>query len=349
MNSTEAQQTPDPNTGTHADQNENGFWSNDNDNAKVTFVANGSDGSEPFPKPVIQVQEVPTGNLTITKQVTGIDSGDLNLINGQKFTFNIKKLTSENGDTDTGFTDEELGFVNGVKQIAITGAGATTVEGLPEGYYCVEEVTDGLTAVGDYEYIGNSVSVDSVTIVSNTTVSVTVTNTYAHRDKTLTITKKVEGNMGDRDHDFEFEITVLNGNDTLLENDVYREIAGTAQKSGTALDNLTFNTEGKATFTLQNDQIFIITIPHGCQYIVEEVNNEGYNVTVEVNSGNGSYNSESGQLKGTLTADTSATFTNDRTVNPPTGLIHTSAPFAAMIIIALGAVVIFITGRRIRR
>lgn len=41
--------------------------------------------------------------------------------------------------------------------------------------------------------------------------------------------------------------------------------------------------------------------------------------------------------------------TNEKIIYPPTGLIHTSAPFAVMIIIALGAVVIFITGRRIRR
>lgn len=49
-----AKQEPDPGTGTHADSNEKGFFSNGE--AKVTFTANDETGSVTFPKPVIQVQ-----------------------------------------------------------------------------------------------------------------------------------------------------------------------------------------------------------------------------------------------------------------------------------------------------
>ena len=71
MNSNAAKQPPDKGTGTHADNNEQGFWSNDNDHAQVTFTANGQSGYELFPKPVIQVKKPTTGNLTITKEISG--------------------------------------------------------------------------------------------------------------------------------------------------------------------------------------------------------------------------------------------------------------------------------------
>ena len=62
MDSDAAKQTPDDNTGTHSETNpkQQGFWSNDNENAKVTYTANGEKGSKNFPKPVIQVQETET-------------------------------------------------------------------------------------------------------------------------------------------------------------------------------------------------------------------------------------------------------------------------------------------------
>ena len=37
MGSDNAKQTPDQNTGTHADNNEQGFWSNDNEQSLATY------------------------------------------------------------------------------------------------------------------------------------------------------------------------------------------------------------------------------------------------------------------------------------------------------------------------
>ena len=352
MGSDAAGQTPDSGTGTHAEKGEQGFWSNVNENAKVTFTANGEDGEEFFPKPVIQVQKVPTGSLTVTKVFAGIDAEDSDVIGTSEFTFTIEKLKENNEGNlvvDTDFTDTELGFTDGVKTITITGAASQTISGLPTGQYRVTETAESIPeSIGDYVYVSNSISPENpVTVEKDQTAAVTVTNTYNHRDKTLTITKKVDGNMGDRTHDFDFELTVLQENGELLTADDYRQIAGTAEKNEAPLSDLEFDENGKAAFTLRNNQTFTIAIPHGCQYTVEEVNNDGYKVGIKVTAGDGDV--DNGKLTGTLTENISATFTNDRTVNPPTGLIHTSAPFAAMIIIALGAVVIFITGRRIRR
>lgn len=83
-----AKQTPDAATGTHADQHEVGFWSNDNDNAKVTFDAISTDeddtitGTDPgktalFPKPVIQVPEKKTAILTLQKTFAGLTDEDV--------------------------------------------------------------------------------------------------------------------------------------------------------------------------------------------------------------------------------------------------------------------------------
>lgn len=85
MGSDAAKQTPDDNTGTHSETNpkQQGFWSNEN--AKVTYTANGEEGSKNFPKPVIQVTEEKTTDITIIKQ----DSTGKNLPGA---TFRLYKL-----------------------------------------------------------------------------------------------------------------------------------------------------------------------------------------------------------------------------------------------------------------
>lgn len=100
MGSGAAQMTPEENTGTHWEQKdengnpEKGFWSNDIDNAKVTYKAittdeNGNETSSTegfamFPKPVIRVQEETTANLTIVKNIYGLSQDQVvNLVNGE--------------------------------------------------------------------------------------------------------------------------------------------------------------------------------------------------------------------------------------------------------------------------
>lgn len=288
--------------------------------------------------------EIPaTGNLSLSKVVTGIDDSDNSLATQAIFTFKISKLNDDN-TVDTTYNDETLGFVNGVKTVEVHGQSTVPISNLLAGNYSISEVTYPQSLGEEYVFVEKS-GEGTVAVEKDATANATVTNIYEHRDKTLTITKKVDGNMGDRTRDFEFELTVLDENGNLLNEAEYQQIAGTAEKNGVAL-GLAFGDQGKATFTLQNNHTFTITIPHGYHYTVEEVNNNGYEVKIEVT---GSGTAENGQLKGNLTADTSATFTNTRNINPPTGLIHSSTPFAAMIIIALGALIVFITGRRIRR
>lgn len=81
MGSDNAKQTPDQNTGTHADNNEQGFWSNDNEQSLVTYrpvrtdngvEVVGDKADKPFPKPVIQVNTAEvSGALQVVKHLEG--------------------------------------------------------------------------------------------------------------------------------------------------------------------------------------------------------------------------------------------------------------------------------------
>lgn len=138
MSNAAAQQTPDDNTGTHSEygddgQKDKGFWSNDNDNAKVTFTANGKDGSQAFPRPVIQVPEKTTVNLTLEKTFAGLTDEDVYfLLFGQytlpetpsetdldsyynaNFSFDVNfcdtSMKTEGGDDDHWMVKDEPGY-----------------------------------------------------------------------------------------------------------------------------------------------------------------------------------------------------------------------------------------------
>lgn len=127
MNSDAAKQTPDTGTGTHADKNEQGFWSNDNDNAKVTYTANGESGSENFPKPVIQVQE---SSLDITIKKVNDDNAPLH---GAEFTLvgNDGKQYQVTANTDDSSTYSVTGLKDGTYTLTETKA--------PDGYQLPNE------------------------------------------------------------------------------------------------------------------------------------------------------------------------------------------------------------------
>ena len=120
MGNPAAQQTPDDNTGTHSilgedGQKDKGFWSNDNDNAKVTYTANNVSNLEaPFPKPVIQVQgpasvTIPAGGLEVTKSVDNW----ADLIS-KEFSFNVEAIaTGEEGQDGYTSADDAAEFAWG--------------------------------------------------------------------------------------------------------------------------------------------------------------------------------------------------------------------------------------------
>lgn len=366
MNYAAAQQTPDDNTGTHSipDEDNNyskdkGFWSNDNENAKVTFTANGEPGAQAFPKPVIQVTEEPTGSLKIVKDVQGIDDSDVVSVVGRTtFTFQLEKVIPVEGSNDEytlddAFTDSTLGFTGGVKDnITITGKGQSNViSGLPEGRYRVTETNTGtVDADSDYEFVSNNGPVVvEVTkdITSDAPVEATITNTYKHKDKILTVKKIVAGTMATDGDTFNFTLALTNKNGNPYTGEIPEN---NKLLKGTKDGEYTFTLTGKMTTPDSLD----ITLPYNVCATVTEAEAEGYTKVEHREYATGTdpenFAGGSGSDKVTMSQNKTIEFRNTKDlVGPPTGLERNDTPYALMISVAVMAGLALVGGTVVRR
>jgi fibro-slime domain-containing protein len=328
--------TGEAETGTHA--TEAGFWSNDNDKAKVTYhvTANTPELSKAFPKPVIQVN---TADLTITKQIVvdGDRNADLSVFNNHSFTFTVK------GNDATNSTVEKTATITWNAE----GENTVKVENLPMGDYTITE-TDPTSAPEGYTYTGNGNPVSAT--VSSSGGSATVTNHYKHDDVTLTVTKTVGGNMGDTspENKFDFKLTLTKGGSP------YSLTSEEAEKQGLTV----VNNSGEAvyyTFQLASGENKAITLSYGVTAKVEETDRPDYKelsrkyLTEAESSERGTYvevNYQEQLLNGDYTFD----FQNTRDIITPTGLEdnHTK-PFGLMVGVAVMAGMALVGGAVVRR
>lgn len=257
-----------------------------------------------------------------------------------------------------------LGNITG----ATFGAGDATVAGatgnitiaLPEYSktgvyeYTLKEVATNATA--GVTYFGNTIRlVVSVVNGENNTLRVaavhaegvgadgeklsksdTFTNTYTAN--TITVSKTVTGNLGDKTKDFKFTI-----NFEKAEN----ENAPTAITY--TVDNVEHTVafaDGKASveFTLRNGQsLSFVNVPAGVKYTVTEndYTEDGY--TTKVNGTNGNATE-----KITMTGEAAThTFENSKGADIDTGVILDNAPYIALLaIVAIGGVALMLNKRR---
>lgn len=363
MNNVAAQQTPDDNTGTHSVKDKDGnkqqgFWSNDNDNAKVTFTANGESGSQAFPKPVIQVTEEPTGSLQIVKDVQGIDGDVTAVVGNTTFTFKLEKVIPAEGGNDEytlddAFTDSTLGFTGGVKDnITITGKGQSDViNGLPEGWYRVTETNTGTVAVdSDYEFVSNNGPVVVEVTKGNTSdapVEATITNTYKHKDKILTVKKIVAGTMATDGDTFNFTLALTDKNGNPYTGEIPEN---NKLLKGTKDGEYTFTLTGKMTTPDSLD----ITLPYNVCATVTEAEAEGYTKVEHREYATGTdpenFAGGSGSDKVTMSQNKTIEFRNTKDlVGPPTGLERNDTPYALMISVAVLAGLALVGGTVVRR
>lgn len=363
MNNPAAQRTPDDNTGTHSVKDEDGnkqrgFWSNDNDNAKVTFTANDEPGAQAFPKPVIQVTEEPTGSLQIVKDVQGIDGDVTAVVGNTTFTFKLEKVIPAEGGNDEytlddAFTDSTLGFTGRVKDnITITGKGQSDViNGLPEGWYRVTETNTGTVAVdSDYEFVSNNGPVVVEVTKDNTSdapVEATITNTYKHKDKILTVKKIVAGTMATDGDTFNFTLALTDKN-------------GNPYTGKIPENNKLFtgSKEGEYTFTLigkmTTPDSLDITLPYNVCATVTEAEAEGYTKVEHREYATGTdpenFAGGSDSDKVTMSQNNTIEFRNTKDlVGPPTGLERNDTPYALMISVAVMAGLALVGGVVVRR
>ena len=150
----------------------------------------------------------------------------------------------------------------------------------------------------------------------------------------LTVSKQVTGSMGDRTKEFTFTVTIPSfANQTI-----------SIIKNGTPA-TLTFDDDGKATFTLQSDQSAVISgIPYGTNYTVSEAVDSLYAQSHQINGGSEVTSLTTGTLS--LTEDTEVMFTNDCNISPPTGLFSDATPWVLMSMIAIALALAFLCKRK---
>lgn len=274
-------------------------------------------------------------DLVIEKEVNGIEPGE---VADKEYTFTI---TAENNSTLVGNYAlqyasnankpegaEQVTFQNGRATVKIKGAGNVTVKDLPVGRYQIAENTDSMEDIRDEYYwdgVTYSSSYGDLTADQNGTVK--VTNQYK-KYRTLTVEKKVEGEMGDHNRTFAFEVKK---NDEGLSG-TYEDI--------TVTDGI-FGLKSGQSITIsrlkENDEISVTET---------DGNKAGYKTEYTVNDGQEKVNGTSWTGK-TTQENTKVTFINTKEKVIPTGIVGGWIPFSLMLLAGLGmAVVMLLTGKR---
>ena len=250
----------------------------------------------------------PEGRLEISKIVTGNANDQQEAFS---FTMQLSQpITGSYGD---------LFFNDGIANFTLTGGETKIAEHLPSG------VTYSITEASSENYRVAYSNAEG-TVPSNNSARVVIENTKLNL---LSISKTVQGEMGDKTKPFHFDIT-LETADGVPCNGTFTYSVSSADTDVPTEESLTF-TDGKATVTLTHDQEAQIKgIPYGYKYTVteQEANQDGYSTT---------YNQSSAAASGVLDAPTAIQVVNTKVMVPPTG-IHDSGMGGMMVGICLAAV-----------
>lgn len=169
--------TPDKGTGTHADANENGYFSNES--AKLTYTYVGFEDEEPeevpFDDPVIQLSN---GTVTIHKVITGLEDEP------GKLAALVNALTFTLTDDATKVT-----YSAALKDVEPNADGSYTVT-IPNVVPGTYTVTESGAEVEGYD-VTTKIQESPVTVVVGGTYAVSITNAYTRDNNDLTIKKDV--------------------------------------------------------------------------------------------------------------------------------------------------------------
>lgn len=173
----------------------------------------------------------------------------------------------------------------------------------------------------------------------------TINNSYTAEP--LTITKTVNGNMGDRTQPFEFEVVFNAPANKTVKSSI--SVSGDhGAVAGVDLDEYnTFTFEKTATvkFTLTHGQTMnFLNLPEGVTYTVKEINvPEGYKTYI--NDADTTATDTDGTISNTAVTISYENVNGDTTID--TGVILDNAPYIAlMMVVVAGAAVMIIKKRR---
>ncbi len=285
-----------------------GYFSNAK--AEVSYVYKNESRTEPYNKPVVQVD---AAMITVTKTATGLPESETN----KEFTFTI---TSNNAIADELYSaylkKGSTGTVSGNTLTLKNGQSATFVYKAGTTLTFTENQEAAKVAGYDLSVSGTA----NGTMTINGT-NLNITNAYTPSNRTITLKKVVGGNMGDTNKEFQFSVS----------------------KNATMSGNGKLKDNGETTITAKVGETVTIT--------EDDYTSDGYTTTAGGVTG-GTYNEDAHSYTFTVTKDmntnTVITFTNTKTINPPSGITTTIAPYAIMVVLAAGAGVYFVYSRRRR-
>ena len=190
-----------------------------------------------------------------------------------------------------------------------------------------------------YVYVGKDKNIIAVKAYDNenTAEKKPIVFDNAFTTKSLTVTKTVEGNMGDTEKKFDFTLDVT-GCDQLPEGSA---IAATINRSNGSTENDTVTVGTQFTFQLAHgDSLVVSNLPINVAYKVAEsdYSGEGYTTTM---------NDETTLEKESTMRDVDTVAvvnTNGTTID--TGVMIDFAPYVLIFIVAVGAAVMFIRKRK---
>ena len=146
----------------------------------------------------------------------------------------------------------------------------------------------------------------------------------------LTVTKKVDGNMGDKNETFAIQVTVT-GTDT---NEKY------VAKVGNTVSEVVSGTA--KTFSLKHGEcVTIYGLSTSDTFAVTETEAKGHSATYTLD--NAAYSA--GAVTNMSTSDHEVVVTNTKTATTPTGVIMNIAPYVLMVALAAGIAFFFLRRR----
>ena len=267
-----------------------------------------------------------TGNLTISKSVEGIDAEK---IPAGTFSFDV--------------ADADGNVINTVQLPTENGDWSDTLISLDPGIYTV---TEQAKAVAGYRLAGTKYQVNQgnknsgtsaqVEVKKRSTSQVAYTNSYEAESKTLTVTKQVKGNMGDRNSTGFTFILTLKKNGA-----VYREPVSSVKNNSGATAALNADSDGNYTFSLKNKEQIALTMPAGVEYTLTE---HALDYQVEIDG----KKSEDGVATGVLNNDQKVQYVNIKNISAPTGVRRMAVPYFFMILSGFGmAEMLFLRRKRL--
>ena len=252
-----------------------------------------------------------TQDLTITKK---IEKNATFTFETKDYTFTVTANRIADVAEKSYTTDKNTNVSfndSGVATVTIRGEDSIKIKDLPVGGYTVTEQKPEDVTGYDFKGATYSPANGKTTLTSNEPGQVTVTNKYEIKKVDVTVKKVLDGNMYD------------------------------------SKDRFTFKATGVSDFDLANNETKEITVDYGSTFTVtEEANSKGYELTSVVSDKNIGSKITNGYKINGVTEDTTITFTNTKTIQPPNGIITTIAPYAIMVVLAAGAAVYFVYSRR---